>query len=252
MKLLSISDILKNEVIPFIDKNVKIDSFEDNGDGTFKLSSCDTKYLRPCKKIEINGEIFSIEKNTCNDQTIFVQDSHITLIPKNANFDFANFILTLPEAFEIYSPFFYHGSPINVNDSLVQVNMTRDKTPLIYLFETLKEKNYTFEGASPISLEADLIMFFIDENQFATWDVSKHYEDCVNPMKALAEGLVNVINKKRGDFAEVTEFETTPRVNFGKVVQNGVEKSFFDDQLSGTELRFTVQYKNFICKRGCL
>lgn len=235
MKLLKTSEIIQ-KVVDQITPVVKIDEFIDNNNGTFSVLTCDTFYLIPCKEIEIDSERFMIESIT--------QDQEIILKPQNAQFDSQNITST---EFPIYLPFFINGTPIMTNNELQQTQFDTDKTPMIWLYESLREKHRKERSFNPISLEADLVIFFVDSSRWADWNTDQHYQFVIDPMKALVNEFINVINKNRGDFDEVNEFDIIDRVNFGNQSGNGTLENYFNDELSGCELRFTMKYKKYLC-----
>ena len=237
MKILSISDIIKTVVDQITPKFV-IDSITANSDGTYTLTSCDTFYLIPCKTITIAGEEYEIKS--------FIQDESITIKPVDSGDP------TGETEFDLYLPFYIHGSPINTNNELTEIQFSSEKTPTVYLYETLREKHHEKLSGSPIALESDVVIFFLDESNWQEWKPEDHHNNVIEPMKSLVGLFVDEINRQRANFARIDDFETIERANFGALTKEGVLKSQFNDRLSGVELRISIQYKQFICKSSCI
>ena len=236
MKLLSISDIIKT-VVDQITPNFVIDSVVTNADGTFTLTSCDTYYLTECKKIEIAGKKYEI--------TDFIQDESITIKAIDGGDP------TGETDFDLYLPFYIHGSPLMTNNELSNIQFGADKTPTVYLYETLREKHFEKQSASPVSLESDVVIYFLDYSKWSEWKAEKHHDSVIEPMKALVGLFVDEINRQRNNFAQVDDFEIIERANFGALTKEGVLKSQFNDMFSGAELRISIQHKQFNCKKSC-
>ena len=246
MKLLSAVDITRN-IVEAICPVIIIDSWTyDKKKKLFTINTCDTFYLIPCKTIVINGIKFEVQ----NDG--FIQDESFVIkeVTKYSNSKTITEIKV--DSFDLYKPFFFHGSPVAVNNVLSNIKFGDDKTPTVYLWETLREKHFEKSSGSPIAFEYDVKIFFLDSAKWDTWDPDQHKERVIDPMKSLLNEFKKVVNKNRKLFAQLEDFVTIPRANFGVYQKDlGVMSSYFSDMTSGVELNMNFRYKKWTCKDKC-
>jgi len=239
MKILSAKDIISN-VVDAITPTITIDSWvHDPLTGEFEVFACDTFYLLPCKQITIDTYTYEVVS--------IVQDVSFIIKPVGH----AQIVINV-DAITLYTPFFFHGTPIAVNNVLTAEQFDTSKTPAVYLWETLREVHNEKSSGNPIALEADLRIFFLDSAQWEDWTPEQHYDNVIDPMKALLHEFTQTINNDRANFMELESFTTIPRANFGSFQRElGVMESYFNDMMSGVELQLTIRYKSFVCNERC-
>ena len=139
----------------------------------------------------------------------------------------------------LQSPFYFHGVPYKVNDNLSKIRLTKNKLPLIYLYEIIREREIRDE-LSAIEREADIRLFFLDESKYAEWDTDQHYSLAITPMK----NLVNLFLENLRDNNKIGLIEDSTIINhanFGTfVTDQGHVSSFFNERTSGVELDITL------------
>jgi len=114
MKLQSAVDITRS-IVESIAPVFMIDSWTfDSASNEFTLKTCDTFYLMPCKTIEIDGKKFTIVS--------MIQDEQIIISPSLSGVETIDV-----DSFPIYKPFFFHGSPLNVNSELSNIQFDTEK-----------------------------------------------------------------------------------------------------------------------------
>jgi hypothetical protein len=197
------------------------------------IELCCTGYLRPCSNIQINGLPYSIEGVTPN--------VGIT-IKGNLNLVGEVTITSTP-------PFYFHGTIINTSKDVVRIRDGHDKYPMVYLYEPISERYFNSE--SPIEYEVEVRLFFLDLNDFKNWKTDEHYLYSINPMRYLALEFINRLNKDRCTVNQVENYKLTSYANIGtEILETGVIKSIFANNLSGVELILTIQVlKSSSCKK---
>jgi hypothetical protein len=140
-------------------------------------------------------------------------------------------------------PFFFVGTPLAVIANLDARKKTRDKYPIIYLFEIISENHSGFRG-DRIERTADIILCFLDqssEKYSNSLNQDDYFDKIVDGQYRLAEYFVNSANNS-ATFARLDDgYKIIPYPIWGKFDgQNGVKSSIFNDKLSGVELRLIL------------
>lgn len=212
------------EIINSFVYEIKVKQIVDLLDGTFKIFTCNTLYLTENKVITIGVNDYLIKELVCNEY--FIVSGPVLPVAE---------IITLPP------PFFFHGTVIATNEELTEIQFSEDKTPFIYLLETLREK-YPNDSESAVLFEANIRLCFLTEANFEDWNTQAHHEKAIAPMRNLAFYLL----ENNDNFGEFTLID---RAKFGVYIsEKGSQKQLFNDNLSGveSEINFIV-YKNQAC-----
>lgn len=212
--------------------NVKgvIKSVTDNLDGTSTIQTCNTLWALECLNITVNSvdyKVLSIQRN----ESITVQG----VIP-----------LTEKE-YELKNPFFIHGTPTqtSIERDLLRKNGTKhsDLTPLVYLFEPIREdfNNELDAIEREVSLRFAVLNNF-KKNQF-TDDV---YNYSVYAMRSYAESLIEAIKKDAGRVqSETLIHNIISYTKYGQFIdRSGSKKNIFNEELAGVEINLTISLKS--------
>lgn len=199
-------------------------SYVDNGDGTITGQTCDTLHARKLGKITIDSIDYTVQS--------VVNKTSIT------------FIGSLPVAldFTVAAPFYFHGTPIMINEHLSQIVDDRNKLPMVYLLEVFRE-TFDLDPESSIDRTSDLSIFFMDIADYANWDTDQHYQNAISPMRNLAESFINAVNNANG-VGKIANYTTINHANFGIYFTNqGHQTPIFNEKISGVELQITLPFK---------
>jgi len=150
----------------------------------------------------------------------------------------------------IPTPFYFDGTPTATNVLLGSISNSADKTPMIYLFQTLLERRIKRPGSS-IDYEATVKLFFLD-NSLLEWTTSAHYDNVIDRMRSVLdffeEKIFDIGNAVfESDLIEEVDIIDYP--NFGQFTKDqGFKNSIFDNNFSGVEMRIKLPVlKNVEC-----
>lgn len=150
--------------------------------------------------------------------------------------------LTIP------APNYFHGTIKAVNSELTQIKKAREKTPMVYLYEVLKEKRNRNPEVN-LGRKVDLVMFFLEDDVVKGDLTEDRYEEYIDPMDNLCEDFVDLLEESPiiGDI-EDDEYTIIPHSKAGFYNRMGHVENLFSMELSGVELRISLP----IDKNGCL
>lgn len=214
-----------SDLVDELDLAITISQIVDNGDGTYTLHTCDTKWLQECFKITYEAAQWTV--------TAVVKDDNFTIKPLLDS-------TPAPSAlnFTIYPPYYFHGTVIQTNLELEQISNSSLKTPMIYLLEVLEDTFFNRDAQN--ERESDLRLFFLTQANFVDWKTQDTYTNAITPMREMAYQFIDTLNKSKkiGIFAE---YRLVNHTKFGVyVTDKGYEQRIFDDNLAGVELRINL------------
>ena len=220
-------DIL-DDFIKSLDLSGSVTGFSDDGTNT-TLEVRSTYHARRGMFLNVDGDDYRILA-VVNNTSIEVEG----LIPN-------------PLAYRAPNPFYFHGTPMMTNANHISGAKDADKTPMIYLYEILRERDMSRN--SRVSRESDLRLFFLDNADFDTWDTDDHYSKRLVGLNNLVDAFEVAAEAYTCCFYLFeTSFTRINHVNWGIWRDNsGHEKRIFDDNLTGVELSFTLPLRN--CKQ---
>ena len=197
---------------------------------TKKFMTCNTKWAR-VGKIVTDDKLFEYRITAVQvGEFVQVEADHSNVPEK---------ILILP------SPYSITGTKMSANREWTIADAdVRKKTPLIWLLEVIRQTEYGRE--SSLDVEADLRIFFLDENDIAQFYTKEARENVVVPMNNLIDEFIKVINSDKS-FKRILETERITFSRFGVEKQNGVFQNILDANLSGVELRITLKKYKRTC-----
>jgi len=222
------------DIISLIDLNLKVKGITDIG-GVYRVEVCKTTlHLTLCSRVQDelgnNYEVTGISNN-----------EYVDLKPLNGAPAFTgNLIVTRPITY-------LHGSPSSVNNEYLEVDqLTRNKTPFIWLLETY---TYTPQGQeSLLEAEYNARLFFMAESESQVWMNNQHNDYAIKPMENLANAFIEAVNSSFA-FKTLTDYTIQVRPRFGVEVTNrGSRERIIDEDLGGVELNVTLElYSTNIC-----
>lgn len=208
---------------------ITIDSVVDNLDGTQTLNVCDTYWIRKYLTLTIDGIEY--------DVTSFVKDTSITI---------PNTTLVTVDSFILQAPYYFHGSPMQVNSEFIIQKNEANKYPLIYLVEALTDNYY--DELDSREKDTNLRIFFLDSFTNKDDEVDAHYTNVIVPLNASLNYFVEQL--KEDSYTLPFSYDVTNRVKVGIYTTNqGNTSQIFDDELDGVEFVSNVTLlKGYECK----
>lgn len=218
---------------PFPGPTIKI--FKVTGSaGAYVLWVDDMAYAAINKTITINGNPYVITALSDN-----VGNHQITV---NDNGSGNPGLVT----FQLYSFYFYSGTPMQTADDTTGITPITGKYPMIWLLEEFKEKYYWSEGET-MDRETTCKLYFLDEANPAQGVSSIRWNAFLKPIYKFRDLFMHWAKETHQDFY-IWDLETndTPKSKFGVYLSGkGVSESLFADDLAGVEVVATFAiYKN--------
>jgi len=203
-------------------RTVTIDTITDLGDGIYRLDTCCTYWLRPCKTITIDSVDYKIQS--------FVQNESLTI---------KGDVLPTAATFTITPPYYKHGTPMATNNELFHVDNDQ-QLPLVWLLEILTQSVFQNEE-NPLDYSSDLRLFFLDEYDPEDDLTSDIYTDIIRPMQSMVEEFIKEVEKD-GNYNDLDEYRTINWSKFGVYTTNkGSTSKVLDAYLSGIEVKITLE-----------
>lgn len=227
-----LTDILET-VVNSLQFSVTIKSQVINTDGSITLSCCDIYHAEVGRIVTIGVNDYTI---TAIDDTV----KTITVIGTGS-------ITTT--TFELYHPKFFYGTPLAMENELIEIEDAADKTPMIFLL--LKYREQYFEDLEDtLDRISNCTIYFLTQSNFEDWKSTDIFTNAVKPMHRLQQNFLNFLKTDNVHF-NMIDFSDNydPETKFGVYVANkGVPKGFFTDKLSGGKTDFALPiYKDYSC-----
>ena len=229
----SILDILRDAVAA-MPVTVEIKDVIDNNT-SYTLHVCNPLHAQPGFKTVINGVTYRITEVT--PETITVTGSVVPVVGE----------------FELYRPFFYHGTPIATNTELQKERNASNKTPMVWLLRPFKER---YHNGGAYERHTTLRLFFLTQADHALWLTDQADDEAIQPMRRLLFHFLNhLATFKDSECQRVfditnLDYDVTEYAKFGVYLNNNVDKSLFADQLAGVELSAVLPlYRRKHCKK---
>lgn len=144
-------------------------------------------------------------------------------------------------SFNLYTPFFFHGTPRETNAELEQQTQAFNKYPMIWLWEEFSEV-FSDDQEEPHERESDIQLCFLTQADFAKLqdDMATLY---VEPMMRLMESFIHKVNEPISLFDRIDLDYTVIRKNkFGVYIRGkGSDKSMFSDNCAGVILQVKLK-----------
>ncbi len=193
--------------------------------GTYMLTTCNTKWLSPKRTITIDSV-----------------DYLITEIVPNVSITIKGASLPTLKSFNIYPFFFYHGTVKATINELNKIKLSKDKLPFVYLHEVITEsENYNSQDS--LGMNSDAELYFMTEANIKDWTTDQHYKYAIIPMNNLKNEVVEVIrNSKLVIKQELITGQKQDHANFGIFDSSGHTQKIFNENISGCSLKLTIPF----------
>lgn len=152
-------------------------------------------------------------------------------------------VIAPQQTFNFYTPYFFHGTPLDATTEIKQEKSEFNKSPMIWLWENYEETYHDDpEDAIERDVEASLYFLTITANsmKLQTDDLDYNY---VRPMRRLLDNFIHSINNPIGILQRWdTKYKTQVYYKFGVIARNkGVSENLMVDKLTGVELKMTFK-----------
>lgn len=211
---------------------VEVKKVVQNNDGTQTLTVCDAFHAQAGFPVVIDEVEYQITAVEYNPDKITVSGS--TTITA--------------DGFELYHPYFFHGTPIATGVELSNQTDSFMKTPMVWMMEQYDEEIY-LNNHNPYDRTLSVRLFFLTQGDHENWETSDAYQNAIIPMRRLQERFEQLMIDSPDKFnTDVLSVEILNYAKFGVYINNkGMPKGLFADKLSGCEmnLRDLNIYRDF-------
>jgi hypothetical protein len=214
------TDIIES-IVNLLSFDYAITSVTDNLDGTYTLTSNNTYHLQPTFVVSIDSV-----------------DYTVVSVVRNTNIVVSGTVLPTATSFTVYTPYYFHGTPVQVSNELTEINVSSEKTPMVYLSEALKEKY--FGRGSAIDRTTNCRLFFLTQCE-TSWLTERFHSDAIQPMTDLANEFIEKLRASKliGNFEE-NGYEITTLQRVSIETSGKGKKNFANECLSGVELNIEL------------
>lgn len=218
-----------------IDKTFTIDNIIDNGGGSYTLESCNTLWVTIGYTVTIDSIDYTV--------TTIVPDESITI---------SGSTLPTAESFEVYDPFFRHGTLMATRAELAAEPNQLEKYPMIFMHEKTSER-FNHDEELSIERESRCKFYALVPCDIVDWIITDHDLYAIRPMRNLMNAFLTAIREATNVHDEgLIESEWMDENKFGVYVQSsGMTKAIFSDNLSGTGLDLTIPFLEIGCENEC-
>jgi hypothetical protein len=217
------------DIVALMTPTITIDSVVDNGNGTQTINTCNTYWIRQYLVVTIDAVEYEVSS--------FIKDTSFT-IPSGT--------LVTADSFNLTAPYYFHGSPMQVNEEKLAIKNDNNKYPLIYLVESLTDSYYDELDAK--EKDMGLRIFFLDSFNSKNDEVDAHYTNRIVPLNASLDYFVELL--KVNSYTLPFSYNVTNRIKVGVYATNqGNVNEIFSDPLDGVEFVSTVSLlKGYVCE----
>jgi len=215
-----LDDLISTMTFPVIIGNVTV-----NADDSITLECDNIYHAQAGFEVEINSLTYVITEIDQANESITVTGTGT---------------ISNGDTFDMYSPFFFHGTPIATNTELVQEAQALNKTPMFWLWENFEE-DWKDEESS-LEREVEIELFALTQANFEEWMTSDAYENAIKPMKRLIELFVQALKVSSLFETDFLTYRTENYSKFGVFIRNkGASKNLFADKLSGVGTKINLR-----------
>lgn len=192
------------------------------------LTVCDIFHAQPGFTVTISADDYIIK--SISGTTVMVVTGTTTPVA--------------PVTFDLYDPFFFHGTPIQQGVELKQKKQAFNKTPMVWMYEQFTDRFFE-DPADKTERNITMRLFFLTQAKTDKWLTDDSYANAIKPMNRLAENFKNQLDVpvggvKRFD-TDTLEFDMLNYHKFGVFINNkGMEDSLWADKLAGCEMSITL------------
>jgi len=231
-----IRDIVQDEILSYLDTELKLQSIDDTTPTTQDLTFCCLRWLKLYNFIIVDGVNYEVSE--------YLNDNSVRI-----NLD-GNSPLTLNSTVKIGTPLFFDGTLKiltlewnNFSDGQSRIQLKR-KLPFIWLVSPTSED---FQGEDTnIERLSTLQLWFV---HWSDWTKLNQYRqtESVKPLFSLVDEFVSTIERRKEIFEELENYNTRDFPMWGQEDANGITQVIADSSLSAIEVGLTAT----ILKRNC-
>ncbi len=212
-------DLLK-PVIAQMDVTVTCSSVTDNMDGTYTFACPKTKWAGLGFEISILGNSYRIT-NVIFNTSITVQGS----------------VLPVVLTFDLYRPFFKHGTLKTVSAEQSSIIYFKQRLPLIWLREVVTERLH-FDQMDAVDSDNDVQLYFATNSNLADWSQDNADTLGIAPMRSMVSEFIKALVVSQ----YVAEMTSTGEVKSYKDFGIVDGKNVFNEPLCAVSLRITIPF----------
>lgn len=210
-------------IIDYISPIVYIKTITEDSPGVYIIESCNTLWVTIGYTITINGN-----------------DYVVTDIMPNEWIKVTGTVLPNATEFSLYQPFFWYGTVLATQRTLLQIPSNNQKYPCIWLHEITKE-HFEKNKLRMLDRTSDCDLYFLVDADPTMWETPDHDRYAIKPMRNLVEKFILALND--ANVKENFSYDIFDHANFGVYLESkGHTKMLFADKLSGTQLRITIPF----------
>ncbi len=214
-------------LVAAIDTSVNINEIVDNGDNSYTIFTCNTKYIKPCIKFDVLGVTYNVidteGKEFVPNRQFTVQGSSII----------TETVINLPPMN------YFYGTVIATSAELDKKKFDDDKFPMVYLLEVIND-NFNNLPQDKIDRVSDFRIFFLTNTDEKNWLTADHYRLAIKPMRNMLYQFIDELN----DNPNIEEFSNFTAINHAKFgvysTDKGHTRRILNDKTSGVEVRLNL------------
>ena len=227
-----IRDIVESLTFP-----VTILSASNLGSGVHELEVCDMYFAQIGFTVTIGGKIYTITGIVPAGHPDCGIGSNDLIKVKG---DASNITAT---TFDLYKPFFFHGTPIAQGTELAQVTQAKNKTPMVWVNDGTLEEIFYHNDLENKDRELKFDWYCLTQANPEKWATDQAWDEAIEPMARLRQIVIAKIKTMEWLFPQENMKETSkPYAKFGVYLANrGMEKSLWHDKLAGVGNSMTLE-----------
>lgn len=211
------------ELVSKIDTSVYITEVVDNNDGTYTLSTCNSKYLKPCVKFDYNGVTYTVIDEVGKE------------FNPNKNFTVKGLAIPVIGTIVLSPMKYYHGTVMATTAELDKKKFDTEKFPMVYLLEVIRD-DFNNKIEDRIDRISSLRMFFLTNTDEENWLTDDQYRLAIKPMRNMVYEFIELIDNNE-EIGDIDDYRAINHARFGVYsTDKGHTRRVFNDQTSGTEL----------------
>jgi len=229
-----IYDLVQSEIFDKINTSVKVVSASALTSGNQNIEFCNNKWVRVGQYV----------KDSSDKLWKVISISSLGVVTLKKPTGATN--ITSKDVLYVITPKFLFGTHTSANNELtLKRQKTNDILPLIWLIENIGEVEYGKQ--SVIERDSSLRLFFLDDIDPSNGLNEDFRKNVVSPMLNLKDEFLNVVSNNP-IFKEYSSVDIRTITRFGNEKEKGVFENILNDNLSGVELRITLNiYKKNKC-----
>lgn len=142
------------------------------------------------------------------------------------------------ESFEMYRPYFFHGTPVETSAELQQNANAFTKCPMVWAMENFRDEFFDL-NFSALERSIRIPLFFLSTADHRLWLTEDAYRYAIEPMRRLEEHFVRQLRSMSNRFL-MDEFkeEVENYAKFGVYIrEKGMDRNLLACELAGCELK---------------